>query len=160
MYFIGIDPSTSSTGFAVVDKDCQLIRYGKITGAADNPEMFAKLYKELLALFEAFPPTHTVCENQFIGANRETGIKTVRPTGVVLAVAGLFETSFEFAYPAHWRKVYQGKSSDKRTTFAYVNNQFPGVLGSFNKDNDIADAIGIACCAAIKYQELDSHVSV
>lgn len=54
MNFIGIDPSTSSTGFAVMNEHQELLRYGTIKGLADDPKSFAHLYAELNELLEVF----------------------------------------------------------------------------------------------------------
>ena len=79
MYFIGIDPSTSSTGFAVVNEKAEVVQCGKIEGLADDPASFANLYDELMNLYTDFPPTGVFCETQFIGVNKATSIKTIRP---------------------------------------------------------------------------------
>lgn len=160
--FIGIDPSTSSTGFAVVNEHQELLRYGAIKGLADDPKSFAHLYTELNELLEAFPPDGIICETQFIGVNRATSIKLIRPTGIVLAVSGLHDAPFTFLAPSAWRKVYQGVGKwTKRDTFKFTKEKYPGALTSFNKDNDMSDAIGIACACSKLFQEsgvLDERV--
>ena len=148
-FYIGIDPSTSSTGVAVLNEQNELVYKDKISGAADDPKSFANLYVQLTNLLERFPPVGVVCENQFIGMNRKTGIKTVRPTGVVLACVGALDTAFSFAYPSEWRKVFEGagKSHSKQSTFTHVQETFPGAVSNFKKENDISDAIGLAYVA-------------
>ena len=152
--FIGIDPSTSSTGFAVVNEHQELLRCGAIKGLADDPKSFAHLYTELNQLLEAFPPDGIICETQFIGVNRATSIKLIRPTGIVLAVSGLHNAPFTFLAPSAWRKVYQGVGKwTKRDTFKFTKEKYPGTLTSFNKDNDMSDAIGIAYACSKLFQE-------
>ena len=154
MYFIGIDPSTSSTGFAVMNEHQELLRYGTIKGLADDPKSFAHLYAELNELLEAFPPDGIICETQFIGVNRATSIKLIRPTGIVLAVSGLHDAPFTFLAPSAWRKTYQGVGKwTKNDTFKFTKEKYPGVLTSFKKDNDMSDAIGIAYTCSILFQE-------
>lgn len=154
MYFIGIDPSTSSTGYAVINEKKELIDYGKIKGSADDPKSFAQLYSSLFDLFTKYPPTSVYCETQFIGVNRATSIKLIRPTGVVLAVVGNWNTQFNFSAPSSWRKLFQGEGKwSKKDTYTFVKERYPDILGSFTKDNDISDAIGIANACLITYQK-------
>ena len=170
MYFIGIDPSTSSTGYAVIDEHKKLIDCGRIEGLADDPKSFSFLYKQLTALMEEYPPTAISCETQFIGPNRETSIKLIRPTGVVLAVAGTWDVPFDFTAPSSWRHMYQGTGKwSKRDTYDFTLNQYPELIELFtpyallkngnvstvrmyNNCNDMTDAIGIANACAVIYE--------
>lgn len=171
MYYIGIDPSTSSTGYAVVNNKEEIVTVGKIDGLADSPETFARLYKELVALFEEYPPKSVLCENQYFGGNTNTLIKISRPGGVVLAAIGLFESEFDFIMPSSWRKTYHKNGSlSKRESYDYTIAKYPELIKAiepyallkngkvsqprmFTKGNDITDAVGIACAARILYEE-------
>lgn len=154
-YYIGIDASTSSTGYAVLNKELELIDKGTYTAKADDPGAFASLYSNLYGLFEYYQPEYIVCEQQFVGRNMNTTIKLARPTGVVLAAAGTLspETQFDFLVPSSWRKLYHKdtayeKKYSKKDSFKVTQFRFPGVVSNFNKENDISDAIGIAYAAA------------
>lgn len=167
MYYIGIDPSTSSTGYAVVNEEKEIMTVGKIDGLADSPETFARLYKELVYLFEKYPPKRVLCENQYFGGNTNTLIKISRPGGVVLAAIGLFKSEFDFIMPSSWRKTYHGDGSlSKRESYDYTLARYPELTKAiepyaklkngkisqvrmFTKGNDITDAVGIACTAVI-----------
>jgi len=170
MYFIGIDPSTSSTGYAVVNEKRELIDAGRIEGLADDPKSFAHLYKELVSLMEKYPPSAVTCETQCIGPNRETSIKLIRPTGVVLAAAGLWDAPFDFIAPSSWRHMYQGTGKwSKRDTYDFTLKQYVELREQFtpyarlkngtispirmyNNCNDMTDAIGIANACAVIYE--------
>ncbi len=154
MIYMGIDPSTSSTGYAIVDEQETLLASGKILGKADDPKSFANLYLQLYNLVVGHVPDGLVCETQFIGPNKATSIKLIRPTGVVLSVAGLSDCAFAFMEPSEWRKLFHGKGKwTKKDTFALVKERYPNSVQSFTKDNDIADAIGIACACAVRFRE-------
>lgn len=153
MYYIGIDPSTSSTGYAVMDKDMNVISSGNIKGKADDPSSFANLYYQLSEVFKKYPPKIVSCENQFAKMNMSVAIKIARPVGVVLAVAGMYECRFELLPPAKWRRIYQGSNSNKEVTYEYVRKRYPDIIKDFKKDNDIADAIGIACSGIIQEKD-------
>lgn len=170
-YYIGIDPSTSSTGYAVVNAQKELIDYGKIEGLADDPKSFAVLYSKLSSLLKEYPPTAIACETQFIGPNRGTSIKLIRPTGVVLAACGEWDVPFEFIEPSRWRNKYQGSGKwSKKDTYAFTLKEYPQLKEGFkpyallkngkvsetrmyNNCNDMTDAIGIACSAAVMGEE-------
>lgn len=145
-YYLGIDPSTKSTGYAVLDEELNIIEHGIIDGMADDPKSFHQLYVALTSLVEEYKPKIMHCETQFIGPGRQTSIKLIRPTGVVLAVAGASDIPFDFINPASWRKTIHGKGKwKKRDTYKLIEELYPNLeLQSFNKDNDKTDAIGIA----------------
>lgn len=147
MIALGIDPSTKATGWCVMDKEEVIIAEGVVNGLADDPESFHMLYETLSDIIATHKPTHVRCETQFIGPGRQTSIKLIRPTGVILAVCGRFDLSFDFQAPAYWRKLVHGKGKwKKRDTYDYVSFVYGDEieLKSFNKDNDRTDAIGIA----------------
>ena len=164
-YYIGIDPSTSSTGYAVVNEKKELIICGRIEGLADDPKSFSHLYQELSSLFETYPPSGITCETQFIGANRGTSIKLIRPTGVVLAVCGMYDVPFEFIEPSRWRHLYQGPGTwSKKDSYHFTLEHYPELkeqfipyallkngkvseVRMFNNCNDMTDAVGIANAA-------------
>lgn len=159
-YYIGIDPSTAKTGYAVIDKKGELVSKGVFSMLADDPFSFQALYTSLVDLLETYKPESIMCEQQFGGPNVMTTIKLIRPTGVILAVAGLHEgVPFEFKMPKSWRKTYHTgtefeKMYSKRDSFKVTKERYPGSVTTFNKDNDISDAIGIAyACWKLSQEE-------
>lgn len=151
-YVLGIDPSSSSTGYAVLDIETKkVVDYGRIKAKADCPEEFYSLGKSLSEIYDKYKITHVGCENQFIHINKSAGIKATRPTGIVLYFSGMHgikNDEFNFFAPASWRKLFNplnDKDYSKKHTFELVNLRYPEFeLKSFNADNDKADAIGIA----------------
>ena len=80
---------------------------GKITAKADDPKAFAYLYDELVKIITQYQPKILICEQQFTGRNMNVTIKLARPTGLVLAAAGLLDSvDFHFMPPMKWRKIY------------------------------------------------------
>lgn len=149
-YFIGIDPASRVSGYAVLNEKGELIEKGRIHSLADDPTSFHSMYEFYIELFHKYKPQAILCEQQFSGPNRNTMMKIIRPTGVVLAAAGsLPDVEFKFILPTSWRLVYHldtpfTKKYSKKDSFEVTKLRFPDVLGSFNKDNDISDAIGLA----------------
>lgn len=148
MNILGIDPSTKSTGWCVMDENEVIINEGVIGGLADDPKSFHDLYTKLSEIIEQHSVKMVRCETQFIGPNRQTSIKLIRPTGVILAIAGRYSLPFDFVAPAEWRKIIHvvKKKQSKRDTYNLIDSLYGDVitLKSFNKDNDRTDAIGVA----------------
>lgn len=157
--YMGIDPSTSSTGIAIFSEEGELLFSDAVRGMADDAESFHKLYSRLDELIVEYKVKKILFESQFGGNNPKTLIKLVRPTGVVLAVGGKHGLSVEQKMPASWRKVFHDvcgkveKGNPKKTdTFRVVKERF-GVVTSYKKDNDISDAIGIGYCLFLTNKE-------
>lgn len=151
MVVLGVDPGTATAGIAVV-KDGVLIHTEKVFGQADDPASFHNFFTRLDALIQEHKVEHILYEGQFAKINIDSLIKIVRLTGVIVAVAGKNGIPSESKMPNSWRKIFHdvyGKvekgNPKKEDTFKVVKQTF-GVVNTFKKDNDIADAIGIAYC--------------
>lgn len=151
MSYMGVDPSTSSTGISVVDKNGRLLEKIKIvcSEGANNPAYMYELGETMRRMVKAHGVTHLRCEDQFIGVNKNTAIKTIRPTGVALYVAGAESLEFDLKLAGQWRKVFHGEfdkectNPKKQDTYRVVKKMTEGIT-SFKKDNDITDSVGIA----------------
>ena len=150
-YYLGVDPSTKSTGYGVFNQLGELVDYGVITPKKGRPnlrpeeEMYIQ-YLALKELIEKYMPKQVVCEDQFMKTNVDTLKKLSRVTGNVLLISAQHGIPVELVYPSSWRKVFHGTGKAKKEdTINKVNGLFE--LGLKKKDNDIADAIGIAAYA-------------
>lgn len=157
---MGIDPSTSSSGVAIVNEKGELVHYEKVTGKAESPEAFHNFYQRLDGLIQSYRVTEVLYEGQFIGINAKTAMKVIKVSGVVIAVCGKNGIPTEEKKPNSWRKVFHdafGKvekgNPNKRDTFRLVKEKF-GCVSNFEKHNDISDAIGIAFCLYLSKREL------
>ena len=155
IYFLGIDPSTKSTGFAVVNQQGVLIEYGKICPddslheAVTPAEKIFIQYNEISALMNKYPFTKVLCEDQFFQNNVDTLKQLSRVSGMVLLISAQYSIPVEMTYPSQWRKIFHGNGKAKKTeTLRKVNEMF-GLDLKLTKHNDISDAIGIACSGAI-----------
>jgi len=151
--YLGIDPSTTSTGYAVVNSKLELIEYGKVVPENISKELTPA--EEMLVQFDAikalllkYPFKKVLCEDQFFGENVDTLKKLSRVTGMFLVLSAQHELEIDLIYPSSWRKVYHGTGkAKKRDTCKKVNEDY-GLKLRVTKDNDISDAIGIAVTAA------------
>lgn len=150
--YLGLDPSSLSTGWAVVSQDKEPLEWGIITGRTDNPKSFIKLHDELNHIIEKHEIKAVTIEDTFFSMNIDTLKKLVRPTGVILYMVGIHQLEHEFLMPASWRKRFMGNGrTSKRETYEFVNDKYKLGFDSFNKYNDLTDAIGIAWSCADKF---------
>lgn len=155
-YYIGIDPSTVSTGYAVLDQEGNLVEHGVIKpdGNLSDHEKVTYQYRELKALVEDYDYGTVAaigCEDQFNGPNVMTLIKIARTASMAMLVAGEMNIELTMFYPSSWRLLFHGNGkATKRDTLKMVNEMHD--LSLKGKDNDIADAIGIAHATLLKCQ--------
>lgn len=144
--YLGIDPSTKATGYGVVDDQEQLIAWGVIEpnkNQMDAREQAVFQYGKLTEIIQKYEVTHIACEDQFNGVNPDTFKKLSRVSGYIILLAGQFQLPLELYTPTEWRKVFHGHGKvTKKDTLNLVNHLYQ--LGLKSKQNDIADAIGIA----------------
>ena len=147
-FYLGIDPSTVSTGFAVIDREGKLIEYGVIKpGKTLLPhQKLHYQYEHITALMKKYPIIGMNCEEQFGGPSQATFKKLCQVTGVMMLLAAQHGVKFELKYPASWRKDFHGNGAVKKEdTLILVNELFD--LELKKKDNDKADAIGLGFVA-------------
>jgi Holliday junction resolvasome RuvABC endonuclease subunit len=144
-YYMGIDPSTVSTGYAVIDEQGRLITYGLINPNEDDNHIdkLAYQWSMIRQLLLDHCPVAIVCEDQYQGPNVATLIKIARTSAALMIAAGDRGIPVTMMYPAEWRKIYHGRGDVvKKDTLNLVNESHGLKLRV--KDNDIADAIGMA----------------
>lgn len=150
--YLGLDPSSLSTGWAVVDEDKELLDYGIIEGRTDNPKSFILLHDRLDEIIKEHNIKAVFIEDTFFSRNVDTLKKLVRPTGIILYMVGIYELKHQFIMPASWRKTFIGNGrTSKRETYEYVNDLYKLGFDSFNKYNDLTDAIGVAWACAEEF---------
>lgn len=146
MKILGIDPSTASSGYAVMDEDRNLLDYGVIKPNKKKltiGQQAAMQYNKLSEVIEECGVEAIMCEDQHGGLNKDTLKKLARTSGYMVLLSGQYDLPFELLHPSSWRKVTHGKGNAKKEdTLNWVNETYG--LGLTEKENDIADAIGIA----------------
>lgn len=160
--YLGLDPSSTATGIAVLDRAGDIVLTSKFKMTPNDPRSFHNLYEEIQRVVETYGVEYVGCEDQYGGPDVLALIKQVRSTGSILAALGNNErTHFEldknlFLFmPASWRKMFQGqgKKHTKKSTYLYVTEVLGVPMKSFTADNDRADAIGIAYATKMKAEE-------
>lgn len=147
MYFYGVDPATKKTGVAILDEDKEIIHYEVIEGEANSPEAYHTIFMRMNELFEEYPPERVWLEDQFFKVNIDSLKKIVRVTSIVMLSTHLYDVPVELKAVGSWRKAFMGEGNggaSKRKVYDYVNEMYGDLFDSFNKYNDLTDAIGIA----------------
>jgi len=149
--YLGIDPSTASTGFAVMDSNFNLVDYGVIKvdkKKLTELEQTVYQYDKINELVEKYGIVGIGCEDQFQGPNAQTFKQLSRVAGSFIVLAALQQIELEMLHPSKWRKITHGKGSMKKEdTRVWVNETYNKEFKK--KDNDITDAIGIAKAFAL-----------
>ena len=144
--YLGIDPSTVSSGFGVMDSEGNLVDYGVVKvdkKKLTDQEQVIHQYNSILELVEKYNIAGIGCEDQFQGPNAETFKQLCRAAGSFMVLAAMKDIELRMFHPSSWRKITHGKGNvGKEHTRLWVNE-------TYNKEfkkahNDITDAIGIA----------------
>ena len=152
--YLGIDPSTKSTGYGVVNDAEELIGWGVIEPnkkKMDVREQAVFQYEQLKNLIEKYQVTHICCEDQFNRINADTFKKLSRISGYIILLSGQLQLPIQLYPPKKWRKIFHGDGKAKKEdTLELVNRLFNLDLKA--NQNDIADAIGIAIAGRRGFQ--------
>jgi Holliday junction resolvasome RuvABC endonuclease subunit len=151
-HYMGVDPSTVSTGFALLNEAGKLIKYGTINPPSDmsHEQKLWYQYGILDTIVQTYYIEAIVCEDQFNGPNVDTLKKIARTSAVLMIIAAQHNIQLEMMYPVSWRKLFHKKgNATKKDTITLANEVHN--LELKQKHNDIADAIGMAHACRLKY---------
>lgn len=144
--YLGIDPSTSSTGYGVLGEDGELLAWGAIAPdkkTLTDAECLNFQAQAISEVLQNYDIQGVVCEDQFQGPNSLTYKQLCRISGGFILLAGMMDIRIEIMTPGQWRKATHGKGNvDKKFTQKWVNETYDKAF--LVKHNDITDAIGIA----------------
>lgn len=96
MRVVGIDPSTVSTGYGIVEEDSfrqlSYVTCGVISTPSKKslPSRLKKIHDALFELLETYRPSAIVIENTFLARNVQVALKLGQARGVVLLVSEMF----------------------------------------------------------------------
>ena len=161
MKVLALDISSNKTGWALVE-DLNLISYGVLDIKQHKPDRLINNYtlfmfkRELVTLFDIVKPDRVAVENVYLGTNTKVALSLAMMSGVARCFSYEF-TGNEIAtiYPSAVNK-FLGfgrvkRKERKKLLVEIVNIMFD--LKLYKKDDDIADAIGIAFVAFNKFRK-------
>lgn len=148
MIILGIDPGTTSIGYAILDGrgyTPQLIEAGlfRIRSASRNQRLL-ELNKELNRLLKKHKPDTVAIEQIFFSKNQKTAISVAEARGAILLItllAGLRVCEYT---PLEVKKTVTGYGrADKSQIIKMVRLTLPNLSGTLAGD-DTFDAVAIA----------------
>lgn len=152
MILIGIDPGTATTGFGVVEKQGDRLRFVdcgtfETPAGMDAPLRLKMIYEDFNTLLDKYRPESVATERLFFTNNVTTGIPVGRALGVVLltlAQRGLPWTEYT---PTQVKSAVVGTGRADKKQVQFMVTRLLG-LNAAPKPDDAADALAIAICHA------------
>lgn len=149
MIIIGIDPGLIKTGWGVINKIDNQIKYiasGTIFTDSKLPmsERLLNIYKNVDELIKKYQPENFSIEETFVNNNPVSSLKLGHARGVAILAASMNNIPvFEYS-PNLIKKTLTGAGkAEKQQMVAMVKYIFPGIT---IKTEDEADSLCIAIC--------------
>ena len=149
MVILGIDSSTTSTGWAVIDtkfdNELRLIDYGVIKPKQDETiDRIIKISNELKEVLRSFRPEFVVIEEMNVTRN----MKTIRALSGLITTIEVMLRNRQALYvkltPSQWRKSVGIQCKNDRNTLKKASVEYVREHYNENVNDDEADAICIA----------------
>ncbi|MFA4877458.1 MAG: crossover junction endodeoxyribonuclease RuvC [Methanoregula sp.] len=150
MIVIGIDPGLARLGYGVIEatkNGPRPICYGCIetTGDTRASERLLKIYTEIQALFERYPPSHISIEKLFFSKNITSAMGVSEVRGIVLLAAEQRGIPITEYTPNQVKQAITGSGrADKRQMQEMITRLLH--LDEIPRPDDAADALSIALC--------------
>ncbi len=149
MVILGIDSSTTSTGWAIIDtkfdNELRLIDYGVIKPKQDETiDRIIKISNELKEVLRSFRPEFVVIEEMNVTRN----MKTIRALSGLITTIEVMLRNRQALYvkltPSQWRKSVGIQCKNDRNTLKKASVEYVREHYNENVNDDEADAICIA----------------
>lgn len=149
MIIIGIDPGLIKTGWGVINKIDNQIKYiasGAIKTNIKLPlsERLLNIYDNVGELIKTYKPEHLSIEETFVNNNPLSSLKLGHARGVAILAAALNNVPvFEYSPNLIKKTITGAGKAEKQQMVAMIKYIFPGISP---KTEDEADALCIAVC--------------
>lgn len=152
MILLGIDPGTATTGFGVVEKTGDRLKFidcgtFETPAGMPAPERLKMIYNDVNTLLDKYHPERVATERLFFSNNITTGIPVGRALGVILlafAQRGLPWTEYT---PTQVKSAVVGVGRADKKQVQFMVARLLG-LATTPKPDDAADALAVAICHA------------
>ena len=153
MRILGIDPGLERVGFGVLDRvgsKLHVVEFGLIqTPKILLPDRLRLIHEEVLALIDRAQPDALATERLLFTVNKTTAMDVSKALGTVLLAASLKGIPWcEYSPPEIKQSVVGNGSADKKQVQFMVAKLLS--LAEAPKPDDVADALAIAICHAMK----------
>lgn len=151
MIVIGIDPGLARVGYgviAVTERKTEPVCYGCIETSGEEKstsERLLKVYTEVAALLEKYPPAHIAVEKLFFAKNITSAMSVSEARGVIILLAGQKKIPVTEYTPNQVKQAITGSGrADKRQMQEMIMRLLH--LPEIPRPDDAADALSIALC--------------
>lgn len=155
MKILGIDPGFAILGWAVIDKDLNVIKYGTIETASGIPieDRLLEIHKKLTGIVNTYQPDCAAIERIFFTKNTKTAIDVAKTIGVILLTFKISELSFFEYTPSQIKHVITGFGGASKDQMKIMIKKIFNIKELPGKD-DAIDAMAIAACHSFR-QKID-----
>lgn len=150
MIVIGIDPSSTSTGYGLVEyrqRKCRYLDCGCIRPPAKMAfeDRLVFLYENLCKILAEKRPDEAAVESTFFGKDARAAIKLGQARGVLLLALRQAKLSIAHYAPAEVKKAIAGSGQATKKQVQYMITRMLE-LKELPQPLDASDALGIAIC--------------
>lgn len=160
MLVLGVDPGLERVGYGFVRREGSKLsssHYGLIeTPRIALPDRLVLIHEQLDELIQTYRPDAFATEKLLFSVNRKTAIDVAKALGVILltgAARGL--SPIEYA-PPEVKLAVVGNGAAEKKQVQFMVTRILG-LETTPKPDDVADALAIAICHALKSPMLHHH---
>jgi crossover junction endodeoxyribonuclease RuvC len=152
MILVGIDPGTATTGFGVLDKQGDRVRYVdcgtfETPAGLSAPLRLKMIYEDFNTLLDRYAPDGVATERLFFTKNVTTGIPVGRALGVILLALAQRGLPWIEYTPTQVKLAVVGTGRAEKKQVQFMVTRLLG-LNATPKPDDAADALAIALCHA------------
>lgn len=156
---LAIDPSLSSTGWAIIGVNTRLVEKGGAFKTSKKESTDDRIHAVTLKLYEEakrYPVTHVILEDGYIGSNAKTGLQLASLRGALIEIFTWYGYRVHHMKPTEIRSMFGQKGNASKEDIANAVRAFYGEdstlianIGPYsdkqnkNKTSDIYDAISI-----------------
>ncbi len=151
MRILGIDPGYGILGWAVVEKNQQLIDYGIIQTDSRSTidERLLEIHGRLIEIISLHKPACAAIEKLFFVKNITTGIDVAKTIGAIILTLKLHEICYYEYTPSQIKQAVTGYGrAGKDQMKMMIKSIFK--LNELPTPDDAADAIAIALCHSLR----------
>jgi crossover junction endodeoxyribonuclease RuvC len=153
MLILGIDPGLERLGYGIVRREGSslcAIQYGLIeTPRRQLGERLALIHDGATQLIKKFRPDAMATERLLFSVNRKTAMDVAKALGVVLLAAGQAGLEVAEYTPPEIKQAVVGNGAAEKRQVGFMVTRLLN-LESAPKPDDVADALAVAICHALK----------
>ena len=153
MIYLGLDPGTATTGYALIKKQprgsYEILDYGVILTdkKLSDAERLMILKEDLEGIIKNYKPKSAGVEKLYFENNAKTAMTVAQARGVVLVTLAEHSVNIHEFTPLQVKSMISGYGKADKKQVQYMVQKTFG-LKKLPKPDDAADALAIALCAA------------